>query len=77
MRDNDKPPVIRLGAFYNSVDNVLIRSGTPAGCYNLTNRSWRPLLNRAGLPTIPFHNLRHTSCATLLPLSKRAHPKLV
>ena len=49
--------------------------GTPADCHNLTNRSWRPLLEAAGLPRIPFHNLRHT-CATLL-LSKGVHPKLV
>ncbi len=34
-----------------------------------------PLLGKAGLPRIPFHNLRHT-CATLL-LSQRVHPKLV
>jgi hypothetical protein len=37
--------------------------------------AWRPLLGEAGLPRIPFHNLRHT-CATLL-LSKGVHPKLV
>lgn len=32
---------------------------------NLLRRSWRPLLERAGLPAIRFHDLRHT-CATLL-----------
>jgi integrase len=51
------------------------RNGTPLGCANLVNRSWRPLLERAGLPRIPFHNLRHT-CATLL-LFRGVHPKLV
>jgi integrase len=42
---------------------------------NLTYKSFRPLLERAGLPRIRFHDLRHT-CATLL-LSKGTHPKIV
>jgi integrase len=50
-------------------------SGTPANCHNLTNRSWWPLLKKAGLPRMPFHNLRHTA-ATLL-LSQGVRPKLV
>jgi integrase len=37
--------------------------------------SFKPLLKRAGLPDIRFHDLRHT-CATLL-LSRGHHPKLV
>ncbi len=49
--------------------------GTPVSCHNLINRSWRPLLEKAELPRIPFHNLRHT-CASLL-LSQGVHPKLV
>jgi len=51
------------------------RNGTPVNCHNLINRSWWPLLEKVGLPRIPFHNLRRT-CATLL-LSKGVHPKLV
>jgi integrase len=44
--------------------------------HNLHNRSWKPLLRRAGLPlSTRFHDLRHT-CATLL-LLKGVHPKLV
>jgi len=39
------------------------------------NRSFKPLLKRAGLPEIRFHDLRHTA-ATLL-LSRGVHPKLV
>ena len=35
----------------------------------------KPLLRRAGLPDIRFHDLRHT-CATLL-LTKGVHPKIV
>jgi integrase len=50
-------------------------TGTPLNPSNLTNRSFKPLLKRVGLPDIRFHDLRHT-CATLL-LSKGVHPKLV
>jgi integrase len=42
---------------------------------NLHRRSLAPLLQRAGLPQIRFHDLRHT-CATLL-LSRNVHPKYV
>jgi hypothetical protein len=42
---------------------------------NLDKRSFKPLLKRAGLPKIRFHDLRHT-CATLL-LGRGVHPKLV
>ena len=51
------------------------RAGTPISCHNLTNRSWKPLLRKAGLPDTRFHDLRH-SCATLL-LTKGVHPKVV
>lgn len=40
--------------------------GTPISCHNLHNRSWKPLLKKAGLPhTTRFHDLRH-SCISLL-----------
>lgn len=42
---------------------------------NLRNRSFKPLLKKAGLPPIRFHDLRHT-CATLL-LSKDVNAKVV
>ena len=42
---------------------------------NLVPRHFKPLLRRAGLPNIRFHDLRHT-CATLL-LTKGVHPKIV
>ena len=42
---------------------------------NLTARSFKSLLRRAGLPDIRLHDLRHT-CATLL-LSEGVHPKFV
>jgi integrase len=39
--------------------------GTPLDPSNLVGRSFKPLLGRAGLPSIRFHDLRH-ACATLL-----------
>ncbi len=50
-------------------------TGTPINPRNLTGRSFKPLLKRAGLPDVRFHDLRHT-CAPLL-LSSGVHPKLV
>ena len=49
--------------------------GTPLNPENLVKRSFKPLLKRAGLPEIRFHDLRHT-CATLL-MGRGVHPKLV
>jgi integrase len=49
--------------------------GRPLDPHNLRQRSFFPLLDRAGLPRIRFHDLRH-SCATLL-LSEGVHPKIV
>jgi integrase len=51
------------------------RTGTIINPSNLRNRSFKPLLERAGLRPIRFHDLRHT-CATLL-LSKNVNPKVV
>jgi integrase len=51
------------------------RNGGPLGRTNLTRNNLAPLLKRAGLPNIRFHDLRHTA-ATLL-LSQGVHPKLV
>jgi integrase len=49
--------------------------GTPMSRHNLHNRSFKPLLKRADLPDIRFHDLRHT-CATLL-FEKDEHPRVV
>lgn len=49
--------------------------GRPLDSHNVARTSFKPLLKRAGLPDIRFHDLRHT-CATLL-LSRGHHPKLV
>ena len=42
---------------------------------NLVGRHFKPLLRKAELPPIRFHDLRHT-CATLL-LGRGVHPKIV
>ncbi len=42
---------------------------------NLVDHHFKPLLRKAGLPQIRFHDLRHTA-ATLL-LGKGIHPKIV
>ena len=49
--------------------------GRPLDSHNVARTSFKPLLKRAELPDIRFHDLRHT-CATLL-LSRGHHPKLV
>jgi integrase len=49
--------------------------GTPVNPENLVRRSFKPLLKKADLPEIRFHDLRHT-CATLL-LGRGVHPKIV
>jgi len=50
--------------------------GTPINRHNLLHRSFKPLLEKVGLPhSVRFHDLRHTY-ATLL-LGKGVHPKLV
>jgi integrase len=49
--------------------------GTPISRQDLITRSFKPLLQRASLPNIRFHDLRHT-CATLL-LGRGVHAKLV
>jgi integrase len=52
------------------------RMGTPLSVHNVHNRSWKPLLERAGLPaSTRMHDLRHT-CATLL-LSRGVPVKVV
>ena len=49
--------------------------GNPIEATNMLRRSFRPLLTKAGLPIIRFHDLRH-SVATLL-LTAGIHPKIV
>ena len=48
---------------------------SPQNRHYITTHRFKPLLKRAGLPQIRFHDLRHT-CATLL-LIKNINPKVV
>jgi integrase len=67
---------MRLGELFADQGLVFTsRVGTPISRQDLITRSFKPLLKRAGLPDIRFHDLRHT-CATLL-LGKGVHAKLV
>ena len=55
-------------------DNGLVfttRTGGPVEAQNVVNRHFKPLLERAGLPPIRFHDLRH-SCLSLL--AQRGEP---
>jgi integrase len=64
------------GGNWNDWDLVFCtRRGTPIRRDNLHDKHWKPLLRRAELPDIRFHDLRHT-CATLL-LTKGVHAKIV
>lgn len=65
-----------LGAAWQDNDLVFANEvGRPVEVRNLMRRSFVPLLERANLPSIRFHDLRHTA-ATLL-LGGGMHPKLV
>ena len=59
-------------------DNDLVfsnRRGCPLDKGNLLRRSFGPLLERAGLPRIRFHDLRHTAASLLL--AENVNPKVV
>jgi integrase len=57
--DEGRATVPRWGAVFAS------EIGTPLEPSNIDRRSFKPLLEKAGLPDIRFHDLRHT-CATVL-----------
>jgi len=67
---------LKEGRLYQ--DQGLVFAGQRGGLINPSNlrqRSFTPLLKRAALPQITFHDLRHT-CASLL-FQKNVHPKFV
>ena len=65
-----------LGDLYEHQGLVFAtQRGTLVNPTNLRKRSFEPLLEKAGLPAIRFHDLRHT-CATLL-LSRNINHKIV
>jgi integrase len=75
-RERQEAEGAATGDTWNAWDLVFCtRRGTPIRRDNLHDKHWKPLLRRAKLPDIRFHDLRHT-CATLL-LTKGVHPKIV
>ncbi len=67
---------LKTGGIYE--DQGLVFAGEVGNLINPSNlrqRSFAPLLRRAGLPQITFHDLRHT-CASLL-FQRNVHPKFV
>jgi len=67
---------LRMGAAWEDNDLVFANKvGRPIPAGHLLRRSFEPLLKKAGLARIRFHDLRHTS-ATLL-LGQNVHPKIV
>ena len=65
-----------LGDLYEHQSLVFAtQKGTLVNPSNLRRRSFEPLLEKAELPAIRFHNLWHT-CATLL-LLRNVNPKIV
>jgi integrase len=79
LRDHRKRQIeerLRHAGRWQNTDLVFTSTvGTPLNRHNVFRRSFKPLLQSAGLPNIPFHALRH-SFATLM-LSSREHPKVV
>jgi len=67
---------LKAGSVYQDQGLVFAgKAGNLINPSNLRQRSFAPLLKRAGLPRITFHDLRHT-CASLL-FQKNVHPKIV
>jgi integrase len=68
--------MLRVGSNWQAYGLVFTSSkSTPLDAQNIVNRHFKPLLRRAGLPGIRWHDLRHTY-ATLL-LSRGTHPTYV
>ena len=68
----------RLRAGDEWIDNDLVfpnRFGKPMLPSNLLIRSFHPLLAKANLPRVRFHDLRHTAASLLL--DQGIHPKIV
>jgi integrase len=67
---------VRLGEAWEDLDLVFPNTvGRPSDGLNLLKYWYHPLLKKAGLPKIRFHDLRHTA-ATLL-LGRGINPKVV
>jgi len=67
---------MKIASEYKNYDLVFASEiGTPLQRKNLTDRHFKPLLEKAELPNIRLYDLRHTT-ATLL-LSAGENPKVV
>lgn len=65
-----------LGEAWHDLDLVFTNSiGRPCEARNVIRKSYKPLLERAGLPYVKFHALRHTAASLLL--SQGIHPAIV
>ncbi len=63
---------LRAGGAWQDNDLVFsTREGKPLDAQNIVNRHYKPLLKRACLPPVRFHDLRH-SCLSLL--AQRGEP---
>jgi integrase len=75
-REAQEREIEKISGLWQNHDLVFTTHfGTPISRQDLITRSFKPLLQHAGLPNIRFHDLRHT-CATLL-LGRGVHAKLV
>jgi integrase len=75
-RAKQSEEMLTSGSLYQ--EQGFVFAGTGGGLINPSNlrqRSFKPLLEHAGLPRITFNDLRHT-CASLL-FQKNVHPKFV
>jgi integrase len=76
VRQNEEKKRLRVGFLWQDNDLVFpTTTGSTMSCTNLLGRHFKPLLERAGLPAIRLHDLRHT-CATILLMAGK-HPKYV
>ncbi|MBX6770850.1 MAG: site-specific integrase [Chloroflexi bacterium] len=67
---------LKLGTLWDDHDLIFPNEvGRPIERQNLIRRSFKKLLQQAGLPAIRFHDLRHTAATLLLSLGE--HPKVV
>ena len=75
LRDHVARQVVQLELYQYQGLVFATQKGTLVNPSNLRTRSFAPLLEKAELPRIRFHDLRHT-CAALL-LARNVNPKIV
>ena len=74
--DRQLAEIDRVGSLWRESGLIFAsETGEPLDRRTVTNMKFKPLLKRAGLPPVRFHDLRHT-CATLL-LTRNVNPKIV